>query len=291
MEFKGYFINLASKKDRRLSLEKHLKEVNLFNNFERFEAIKPKSNQDLNGLKTKGEYGVWLSYLTLFEKIIEDENNKIFLIIEDDFRFNNDALSILKTILSTEEFKSQDILFLDYLINMQILEQFLSIENNRKKFFKNEKNFYFSSAAHWYAACMSCFLINKSNSLYLFKMLQNLFDNLSAENKLIPVDMALKNLIKIRALNGSILIPPLGAPDWDLDKVSSIQTNYNNEIRNSMRAYLLLRLAASGVESPTFCISRFSELINKNISSKPPFKLKDFYKYVLSNQNLLNHNW
>ena len=63
MEFKGYFINLASKKDRRLSLEKHLKEVNLFNNFERFEAIKPKSNQDLNGLKTKGEYGVWLSYL------------------------------------------------------------------------------------------------------------------------------------------------------------------------------------------------------------------------------------
>lgn len=291
MEFKGYFINLASKKDRRLSLEKHLKEVNLFNNFERFEAIKPKSNQDLKGLKTKGEYGAWLSYLTLFEKIIEDENNKIFLIIEDDFRFNNDAVSILKIILSSEEFKSQNILFLDYLINMRILEQFLSIENNRKNFYKNEKNFYFSPAVHWYAACMSCFLINKSNSLYLLKMLRNLFDNLSAENKLVPVDMALKNLIGIRALNGSILIPPIGAPDWDLDKKSSIQTDYNNEIRNSMRAYLLLRLAASGVESPNFCISRFSELINKNIFSKPPFKLKDFYEFVLSNQNLLNHNW
>ena len=291
MEFKGYFINLASKKDRRLSLEKHLKEVNLFNNFERFEAIKPKSNQDLNGLKTKGEYGVWLSYLTLFEKIIEDENNKIFLIIEDDFRFNNAAVSILKNILSAEEFKSQSILFLDYLINMQILEQFLSIENNNKNFYKNGKNFYFSPAAHWYAACLSCFLIDKSNSLYLLKLLRNLFDNLSAENKLIPVDMALKKLIGIRALNGSILIPPIGAPDWDLDKKSSIQTNTNNEIRDAMRAYLLLRLAASGVESPAFCISKFSKLINKNIFSKPPYKLKDFYEFVLANKNLLNHNW
>ena len=38
-------------------------------------------------------------------------------------------------------------------------------------------------------------------------------------------------------------------------------------------------------------IIKLEEKINKNISSKPPFKLKDFYEYVLSNQNLLNHNF
>ena len=289
MEFKGFFINLDSEKERRLSLEKHLDELSLAKNFERFEAIKPQLNQDLKGLKTRGEYGLWLSYLGLFEKIVEN-NNEMFLIIEDDFRFNNSAISILKNILSREEIKSQNILFLDYLINMQILEQFLNIENNKPNL-KQETNLFFSSAAHWYAACTSCFFINKSSSEYLLKLLQNLFNNLSAENKLIPVDMAIKNLITIRSFKGSILIPPIGAPSWELDKESSIQTANKEEIKVAMRAYLLLRLAASGLESPDFCISQFSKLINEKIISKPHYKLKDFYKFFLDNQNKLNHNW
>lgn len=291
MEFKGFFINLDSEKERRLSLEKHLKEVNLSNNFQRFEAIMPKSDQDYKGLKTKGEYGIWLSFLKLFEKIVEDNKNKRFLIIEDDFRFNNEAPSILKSILNKKEIESQNILFLDYLINMEMLEHFFSIENNKNKLQEGKKFLYFHPAADWYTACMSCFLINKSGAKYLLQSLQNIFKNLGLVNKLIPVDMALKNLLVIRALDGSILNPPIGAPHWELDRASSIQTKRSKETKNAMRAYLLLRLAASGIESPGFCISEFSKLINKNIIAKPPFKLKDFYEFFLANKIKVNHNW
>ena len=289
MEFKGFFINLDSEKERRISLERHLKELNIANKFERFEAIKPKSVQNFRGLKTKGEYGLWLSYLKLFEKIVED-NNKTFLIIEDDFRFNNNAVSILKNILSTKEIKLQNILFLDYLINIKILKELLSIEN--KKNIQNKKtNFYLIPAAYWYTACTSCFLINKSSAEYLLKLLQNLFNNLSADNKLIPVDMAIKNMLVVRLFKGSMLIPPIGAPNWELDSQSSIQINHKLDIRNSMRAYLLLRLASSGIESPSFCISEFSKLINENIIPRPTSQLKDFYEIFLSKKNKVNHNW
>ena len=290
MEFKGFFINLDSEKERRLSLEKHLKELSIANNFERFEAIKPESEKDLGGLKTKGEYGLWLSYLKLFEKIVEYDH-KNFLIIEDDFRFNNAAVSILKKIFITEEIKFQNIFFLDYLINMDILAELLSIEKNKKNIQNKETNLYFYPAAYWYFACTSCFLINKSSAEYLLKLLQNLFNNLRAENKLIPVDLAIRNTIEIRSLKGSILIPPIGAPNWELDRKSSIQTNNKLEIINSKRAYLLLRLAASGIEPPSFCISQFSKLINEKIISKPTYQLKDFYEYFLANKNKLNHNW
>jgi len=289
MEFKGFFINLDSEKERRSSLEKHLEELGLEKNFERFEAIKPQLNQDLKGLRTIGEYGLWLSYLELFKKIVEN-NNKMFLIIEDDFRFNNSAVSILKNILSREEVKSQNILFLDYLINMEILEQFLNIENNKPNL-QQETNLFFVPAVHGYAACLSCFFINKSSSEYLLKLLQNLFNNLGAENKLEPVDITIKRLIAARCFKGSILIPPIGAPSWEFDKESSIQTAHKREINVAMRAYLLLRLAASGTESPSFCISQFSKLINKKIISKPNYELKDFYKFFLDNKNKLNHNW
>ncbi len=289
MEFKGFFINLDSEKERRISLERHLKELNIANKFERFEAIKPKSVQNFRGLKTKGEYGLWLSYLKLFEKIVED-NNKTFLIIEDDFRFNNNAVSTLKNILSTKEIKLQNILFLDYLINIKILKELLSIEN--KKNIQNKKtNFYLIPAAYWYTACTSCFLINKSSAEYLLKLLQNLFNNLSADNKLIPVDMAIKNMLVVRLFKGSMLIPPIGAPNWELDSQSSIQINHKLDIRNSMRAYLLLRLASSGIESPSFCISEFSKLINENIIPRPTSQLKDFYEIFLSKKNKVNHNW
>lgn len=290
MEFKGFFINLDSEKERRLSLEKHLEEVSLAKNFERFGAIKPKLNQDLRGLKSRGEYGLWLSYLRLFEKIVVDKN-KMFLIIEDDFRFNKSAVSILKRIICTKEIKSQNILFLDYLINIRMVEELLAIENKKNKIQSKETKLSFCSAANWYTACTSCFLIDKLSAEYLLKLLQNLFRNLSSENQLIPVDMALKNMVVIRTFKGSMLIPPIGAPNWDLDRESSIQTNHKNDIKQTMRAYLLLRLAASGVESPSFCISQFFKLINEKISSKPNYELKDFYKFFLDNKNKLNHHW
>ena len=288
MKFKGFFINLDSEKDRRLSLEKNLKEVNLFHNFERFAAIKPLTDHDLRGLKSKGEYGLWLSYLKLFAKIIEDDGNEFFLIIEDDFRFKNSAVSVLKNIFSSKEIKSQNILFLDYLINMKIIEKILSIESNNQN---KETNLHFYPATYWYCACLSCYLINKSSAAYLLKSLQNLFINLSSEKKLIPVDIAIKRLISIRTFKGSILIPPIGAPDWDLDRKSSIQTSHKKEINKAMRAYLLLRLAASGIESPSFCITEFANLIGEKIISKPSYELKDFYKFFLANKDKVNHNW
>ena len=93
-----------------------------------------------------------------------------------------------------------------------------------------------------------------------------------------PVDMALREIIRSNTLNSKLVVPPLGSSDWIQDQSSLIQNESSNSIRRSQRAYLLIRCAASNNYSINFCIKEFSKLIAEDLDSEKYKTLNDFYK-------------
>ena len=134
MEYKGFYINLKSQKLRKEKLIKHLEEVELFHKYECFEALKyPDQESKLFGLKTKGEYGLWLSILKLLEKISRESYPNLIHIIEDDFRFNSSLIYEFKNIVVEQEDLFDDIIFLDYLIDIPLLNLITLISKQKKE--------------------------------------------------------------------------------------------------------------------------------------------------------------
>lgn len=289
MDYQGFYINLDSSTERRNSIEKHLKKINLNANYQRFKGISPKPNQDLFGLKTSGEYGIWLSILSLLEKLTLDNDKGFVHIIEDDFRFNTKAIFRLKEIINIQKKNDQDILFFDYMINLPLLHLINLHLRNKIEF--GDKSEIFYPARNYYFSCMSSFLIRKSSINFLLEILSKVFSNLKSEKKLIPIDMVLKRLFRSGVFKGSILVPPLGSPDWDLDDKSTIQSFKSKNIKDSYRAYTLLRCAASGTKSPEFCAFEFAKIVQQNIDKLEIKTLEDFYKFVDNNKDKIRHDW
>ena len=288
MNYKGFYINLKENTERNRSLVKHLKDNNLHLKFERFEAIKPKDCDDIGGLKSKGEYGLWLSFISLLDKITKDNGDGFVLIIEDDFRFKKESIYILDTILKTSRNINHQIYFLDYLIDNNLID--LHLRHFKKNEYSDKKLFFYSAATN-YIGCTSCLLIRQSSSKYLLDTLKNFFQKLKHEKKLKPIDMVLRVCLQNSIIKGSIIVPPIGAPDWYFDHNSTIQTNHDLFIRNSMKAYLLLRIAASGIKDVKFCALEFSKLTKTYINIDHINNLEDFYKLFKSNLNKISHNW
>ena len=286
MSFQGYYINLKTSTERETSLKKHLREINLIDNIQRFEAFEPDKKGDFKGLK-RGEYGIWISFMQLLEKISDVNDKRYVLLMEDDFRFNPSQISKLENLLKKKDFDN-DIVFLDYLINIPLLEQ-INLITQKKVDNHNPKEYFFPATN--YCACCSAFLIRRSSSKLLSEVLRKIFNNLSSENKLIPIDMVLKIIFKNRILKGKLAIPPLGSPDWDMERDSNIQVGHKDSIRNAMRAYVLFRCAASGTKSIKFCSKEFAKIVNQEIDQNNYDNLNDFYKLVLRNKENIDHNW
>ena len=103
--------------------------------------------------------------------------------------------------------------------------------------------------------------------------------------------MVLRSLFQRGILKGSICIPPLGAPDWDMDAITSIQTYRLNSVKKSMRTHLLFRCAASGVKDLDYCAKEMSKILKLNLNKKDINHLDDFYKFVENNKKYLNTKW
>ena len=288
MLFKGYYLNLKNSNDRNTSLKKHLKEIKLKNHFQRFGAFEPNINQDFKGIK-RGEYGIWISIMNFLDKI-EDNNDKNFvLLIEDDFRFNPSSISRLEKLLINLNDSDKDIIFLDYHINIPLLEKLYFINQKKVDFYNSEEHFLLASED--YHACMSALLIRKSRAKFLSAVLRKIFKKLSIKKQLLPIDIILKYLFRKELIRGYLLYPPLGCPDWEFDEVSTIQVDRELSIRQSMRAYLLFRCAVSGTKHIKFCCQEFANIIDKKINLENYNNFNDFYKLVSKNKNRIRHDW
>ena len=289
MNYKGFYINLTSEEIRREYLIKHLKENKLYNNYERFEALVPEDHTKLYGLKTKGEYGLWLSIIRLLENISKEHYQGFIHIIEDDFRFNNTLINKFNNLFTFQKEADEDIIFIDYLIDLPLLNLISLIIKQDGDLSKEINNKF--SASYFYKGSTSSFLIRQSSAGFLSNLLKKTLNNLRIENRLEPIDMVLRSLFQKGILKGSICIPPLGCPDWDMDAFTSIQTCRLNSIKKSMRTHLLFRCAASGVKDLNYCAKEISKLFKSNLNIKDLNNLEDFYKFVENHRKYLNTNW
>ena len=131
----GIYINLDRSKDRKKSL---LEQITLSgldpNKYERISAFEPTDYEieKLRGLKTRGEFGIWQSFLFTLQHIADNPSFDSFVhFLEDDSEFSPNiisAIEISKKIMANNS--NIDIIFLDYFFNVELAKHLL---DNKKK--------------------------------------------------------------------------------------------------------------------------------------------------------------
>ena len=119
---------------------------------------------------------------------------------------------------------------MDYLINIPLFKC-ICLEKEKKELEKDQSQEVLYESEYFYYACTSSFLIKKSSANKIFVLLNNYFKNGHKNKKLMPIDMALREIIRSDLLNSKLVIPPLGTSDWIQDQSSLIQNDSNNNIR------------------------------------------------------------
>lgn len=257
---RGVFINLDSASRRRQSIEESLREAGFASNdYLRIPGFLPTGNEiQLNkGLSSPGELGIWHSILNALSTISCESFEPIVHFMEDDISFSNkfkETIDLLKSQLAGNATLSEiDIVFLDYFMSRSLFESVYrrSIKSDTGQFdlFPTRGN---------YMACCNSFLIRKSSAPYIHGILSKI---LRSADEIMPVDLALRELLNQGVIKGAMLRPTLNAPSWELDNLSSIQDNLNTELRTSQRAHILLRILAAKLESPYWCAKQLTDIL------------------------------
>lgn len=158
--------------------------------------------------------------------------------------------------------------FLDYFLTRDLFARLA-----REGAGQSEDQVQLMPARGTYLACTGSFLVRRSSAAYLSQLLARV---LEAADPLAPVDLTLRMLLQIGAISGLVSVPPLGAPAWEEDDSSTVQTHARPEIRRAQRAHLLLRLLASGQQSACWCAQRLAEIYGESSPLSPAGGAEDF---------------
>ncbi len=256
---KGIFINLDRCPERAHSLLSQLDLAGLKSDeYLRFSAIEPAGDEPQlsRGLKSRGELGIFKSLISVLELIGDGGFEDVVHVLEDDASFSDGiagAISSLSHLMQQHPvLASADIVFLDYFLNRDLFAHLLA-----RKAFLSPGSLEFVTAKGAYLACCGSFLIRRSSASSLSRTLATILDN---AHSLAPVDLTLRALFRMDALSGFLAVPPLGAPGWEQDNATTIQTHADDAMRKSQRSHVLLRLLASGMKSPFWCAKRLEEM-------------------------------
>lgn len=278
---KGIFINLDRCPGRARSLRGQLESSGIgAEKYLRFSAIEPSGDQPQlsRGLKTKGELGLFMSLVNAFMLIGQEDFEDIVHVVEDDATFSaafaGAVSSISRAMLEVPRLQSADIVFLDYHFNIDLFKDFMRWRNDLTPGSIN-----LISARNSYLACTGSFLVRRSSALRLSGLLADLLD---AGNYLVPVDLTLRSFLRMGIVIGFLSVPTLGAPNWELDKVSAIQTHADSSMRLSRRAHLLLRLLAAELKSPYWCGMKLEEMYGIPSPLSPNGDVHDFISFFES---------
>jgi GR25 family glycosyltransferase involved in LPS biosynthesis len=276
---KGIFINLDRSSDRKELLLSQLDFAGLpAVEYQRFFAIEPAGDEPQlsKRLKSKGELGLFRSLASVLAQIGDGGFDDVVHVLEDDACFPAgiaDAIAMVsRLMLSQPQLESADIVFLDYFLNRDLFAHVVSRRANLAP-----GSFQFLPAKQAYLACTGSFLVRRSSASYLSRLLSKILDS---ANSLAPVDLTLRALLRMGAVSGFLVVPLLGAPGWEQDEASTIQTDVDNAVRLSQRAHILLRLLASGIKSPPFwCAQQLEEMYGVASPLAPDSDANDFLFY------------
>lgn len=111
MTMLGNYINLDKSIARRMQMEEAIKNSKLKFPLQRFAAINGKDYEFPNKKLSFGQWGCWLSHLSIIEHYSNINNNEPVLILEDDCEFN-EYLNIAIDLINNYK-EDWDILYLD----------------------------------------------------------------------------------------------------------------------------------------------------------------------------------
>lgn len=275
---RGVFINLDRCSSRKDSLLGQLDRAGLPSaEYQRFSAIEPAGGEPQlsKGLKSKGELGIFRSLVSVLAQIGDGGFDDVVHVLEDDACFPAgiaDAIaSVSRLMLSQPQLESADIVFLDYFLSRDLFAHVVSRRANLAL-----GSFELIPAKRAYLASCSSFLVRRSSASYLSKLLSKILDS---ADSLSPVDLTLRGLLRMGALSGFLTVPLLGAPGWEHDVSSTIQTHADNALRLSQRSHILLRFLASGIKSPFWCAQQLEEMYGVASPLAPDSDANDFLSY------------
>ena len=275
---RGVFINLDRCPGRKNSLLKQLELARLPSvEYQRFSAFEPAGNEPQlsKGLKSTGELGIFRSLALVLEQISGDGFDDVVHVLEDDSLLTSGSAgaiaSLSRLMLSHPQFENADIVFLDYFLNRDL---FANIVSRRANFASG--SFELIPASRAYLASCSSFLVRRSSASYLSKLLSKV---LESAGSLAPVDLTLRAFLRMGAISGFLLNPPLGAPRWEDNEDSTIQTHADYALRLSQRSHILLRLLASGIKSPFWCAQQLEMMYGVLSPLEPDSSVDDFLPY------------
>jgi len=275
---RGVFINLDRCSGRKDALLGQLDFAGLPSiEYHRFSAFEPAGDEPQlsKGLKSKGELGIFKSLALVLAQIGDEGFDDVVHVLEDDASFSagisGTIASLSRLMLSDPKLENADIVFLDYYLNRDLFAHVVSSGANLAP-----GSFEFIPAKDAYLACCGSFLVRRSSASYISRLLSKILDS---ADSLAPVDLTLRTLLKMGALSGFLIVPPLGAPAWEQDDDSTIQTHYDNAVRSSQRAHILLRLLASGIKSPYWCAKQLEEMYGVASPLAPDCDVSDFLSY------------
>ena len=257
-------VNLKRRKDRKLNLEKILKQQNI-NSYEFIEAVDGNLLKPTLELKylfegndfasRKGVIGCALSHYNLWKRLLEDNKNDYYLIMEDDITLCNDFKKKLNSIKL--EFINKEFLFLGYhMFEKERIKVKNKYNNNNVdiKIQKLNKNLYIGG----YFA----YTINKSGAK---KMINYIDDN--------GIKHGIDYLNKIMKINNYECIPQLVFSTWNEGgkKIDTdIQNNYNSldfsSLNNIKVAFHDNCLCERGTSTSLYDYAYYNEKIINNKS-------------------------
>lgn len=256
---KGLYINLDTCVDRRRQLEQALNAAGLdASTYARLAAVTASGDEPefSRGLNSPGELGLWKSMISALRWIATGPFEAVVHVVEDDATFSASIPSAIQLatglMLTNPAFQRVDLIFLDYFLDQQLCAAVSApmpeTEQSSVRFLKASKA---------YLGTTGSFLVRRSSAGYLSKVLARI---LATAEPLLAVDIVLRSLLQLGAIEGLLMAPPMGAPAWELNTTSTIQAETFATVRCSQRAHLLLRLLASGLQSADWCTDRLAEL-------------------------------
>jgi GR25 family glycosyltransferase involved in LPS biosynthesis len=207
------YINLERSPDRRARIEGLLAEQGLADISERFSGIVPETS--LNGLALSVT-GCLMSHLSLIDSLDESETT---LILEDDACFSknfSNAILNVPHIINDANFDvlflGQTVLFDDASTHAELIKLMSELRANNKYRLLN--------GARFYRYGTFGYVINKNSVSKIRKLIDELDLTLNAK----PIDNLLKQWIKEKKLNASVMLPYLIGVDPRFDSTMNDRT-------------------------------------------------------------------
>ena len=256
---KGVYINLKDSRERKQLIEESLNFLKQEGKYSRHEGIRGKKEEAEERHLSKGEVGIWKTWIEILEEESKGGDYDYLHILEDDARLSKECVEFMSKLSHKEP--QFDLLFTDMYVNPQVY----NLLYDKYCELKNTKKMQILDGSSLYTGCLSSVLIHRSKISKILKILSKIWHN-SASN-LLPLDNEMVKLARSKNLRVGITAPFITSVDASMITKSTIQqsTTKDERIQNTQNYCTNLRQSLSTLHD--WQISELTSTLCKILSS------------------------